>query len=191
MSKRKPGLPPDYRLPITAKDLEDSPPADVGDFLDEDDSFSPSPQPTQLDAAPTRSANVVHIRRPVEITPVVPSQSAQQPAQESSIAGPATAGVRKPPPRKQINMTPQVIEWADELLHRIQTCSQNKHAKTSEMFHALVAAAYEARHELDLTRVPARGRWGSQTAQIFVDSLKTSFQQAIARRQRQKGEGTY
>ena len=33
---KTPGLPADYRLPLSKADLDDLPPADIGDFLDED-----------------------------------------------------------------------------------------------------------------------------------------------------------
>ena len=38
--------------------------------------------------------------------------------------------------------------------------------------------------ELDLSNVPARGRWGTPTAQAFPISLKSAFKAAIAKSQK-------
>ena len=68
----------------------------------------------------------------------------------------------------------------DELIDHVQTYSVQKDAKASEVFHALVLALYEAIEFLELSDVPARGRWGTPTAKSFPISLKNAFQEAIA-----------
>ena len=39
MTRRRPGLPEDFALEVAAGDVEDRPPANIGDFLDEDDAI--------------------------------------------------------------------------------------------------------------------------------------------------------
>ena len=68
----------------------------------------------------------------------------------------------------------------EDLIDHVQTYSVQKDAKASEVFHALVLSLYEATEFLDLSGVPARGRWGSATAKAFPISLKNTFQEAIA-----------
>jgi hypothetical protein len=69
----------------------------------------------------------------------------------------------------------------DELLQIIRTHSIQKDAKGSEMFHALVAALYDAREFLDLSEVPPRGRWGTPTALAFPVALKGAIASAIGK----------
>jgi hypothetical protein len=88
------------------------------------------------------------------------------------------------PPRKQVNMNPETLRMVDELLEYIQTYSGQKDTKASEIFHALIAALYEARELLDFSNVPPRGRWGSPTARAFPVALKNAFGAAIAAWQR-------
>ena len=86
----------------------------------------------------------------------------------------------KLPSRKQINMTPETQRMIEELIDHVQTYSVQRDTKGSEVFHALVLSLYEAREHLDLSEVPARGRWGTPTAQSFPISLKNAFQAAIS-----------
>ena len=68
----------------------------------------------------------------------------------------------------------------EDLIDHVQTYSVQKDAKASEVFHALVLAIFEATEFMDLSEVPARGRWGSPSAKAFPISLKNAFQEAIA-----------
>ena len=77
-------------------------------------------------------------------------------------------------------MTPETLRMLEELIDHVQTYSMQRDAKGSEVFLALVLSLYEAREHLDLSEVPARGRWGTPTAQAFPISLKNAFQEAIA-----------
>ena len=67
-----------------------------------------------------------------------------------------------------------------ELIAYVQTYSEQKDAKASEVFHALVLALYEAKEFIELGDVPERGRWGTPTAKAFPINLKNAFQEAIA-----------
>ena len=51
-------------------------------------------------------------------------------------------------------------------------------------------ALYEAMEQIDLSNVPARGRWGTPTAQAFPISLKSAFQAAIAEHHNRKNRKT-
>jgi hypothetical protein len=75
----------------------------------------------------------------------------------------------------------------DDLLRIVQTYSPERNATISELFDGIIGALYEAREELDFAQVPRRGAWGSPTAKAFTDSLKTTFQRAIAINQRRRG----
>jgi hypothetical protein len=88
---------------------------------------------------------------------------------------------RNAPPRKQVNMNPETLRMVEELLDFVQTYGGQNDTKASELFEALVLTLYEAREQLDLSRVPPRGRWGSPTARAFPTALKNTFQAAIAR----------
>ena len=76
--------------------------------------------------------------------------------------------------------------WNRQLIDHVQTYSVQKDAKASEIFHALVLALFEARDHLDLSEIPARGKWGTPTAQAFPISLKGAFQDAIAHYKRSR-----
>ena len=72
----------------------------------------------------------------------------------------------------------------DEIIDYVQTYSVQRDAKASEIFHALVLTLHESLEEMDLSNVPARGRWGTPTAQAFPISLKSTFKSAIAKSQK-------
>ena len=69
----------------------------------------------------------------------------------------------------------------------IQSCSDEKHPSASELFQVLISIAYDAKALIGFANVPARGQWGTQSAQIFLDSLKVAIQQAIARHDSHRG----
>jgi hypothetical protein len=177
-SKEKRGLPPGYDLHIP--DPVASKPVQLGDYLEEVDAETPrapKPAPRQQRA----ENKVIDMPRPSEghneVSPDAPPEEAK-----AGEAKPTRRHRRKHtgPARKQINATPETLRMVDEIIDYVQTYSVQKDAKASEVFLALVLALYEARESIDLSEVPARGRWGTPTAKAFPISLKNAFQEAIA-----------
>ena len=78
-------------------------------------------------------------------------------------------------------MTTETLKMVDDLLIHIRNHSIERDVRASELFHALVLAVHDVRPLLDLSRVPARGRWGSPTAAALPVAMKEAFQDAIAR----------
>lgn len=202
MAKSPRGLPPSFNLdiPEPARDA----PVQLGDYLEEVDA-APAPRPAPK--AERQPSNVVEMSRPAERDaaerpandrastgrsqrPEPQSRAAEHPARvipaEQRPMPRPKRKAPKPPPRKQINATPETLRMIDELIDHVQTYSVQKDAKASEIFHALVLALYEARDHLDLSEVPARGKWGTPTAQAFPISLKGAFQDAIAQYKRSR-----
>jgi len=70
----------------------------------------------------------------------------------------------------------------DELVNHMRMYSAERDLRASEVVHALVLAAHEVRPFMDLSKVPARGKWGSATALALPLALKNVFQDAIRRR---------
>lgn len=195
MAKGNRGLPPSFKL-----DIPDAGPVQLGDYLDEVDAAPvarpaaprPAPQTTappapEPDAA---SENVVEFRRPHVATENAP-RSVERPEsrpapQSDEPAAPKRRRRRIPkaPPRKQINTTPETQRMIDEIIDYVQTYSIQRDAKASEIFHALVLTLHESLEELDLSNVPARGRWGTPTAQAFPITLKSAFKAAITKSQK-------
>ncbi len=198
MAKGNRGLPPSFKL-----DIPDQGPVELGDYLDEVD-IAPVARPTpahsasQTPAPPapdpgTATENGIEFRRPSPATEAVPISAgranpglAASPPAESAVPAPRRRKRRLPkaPPRKQINTTPETQRMIDEIIAYVQTYSVQRDAKASEIFHALVLALHESLEELDLSNVPARGRWGTPTALAFPISLKSVFKAAIAQSQR-------
>lgn len=79
----------------------------------------------------------------------------------------------------QVNMRPETLAMAEELLTLIRTRSVQRDAKASEMFDALVGMLYEARQALQLDLLPRRGRWGTPAARAFTEALGLLFKAAI------------
>jgi len=208
VAKGNRGLPPSFKL-----DIPDAGPVQLGDYLDEVDvapvarpaparpaPTPPTPAPPAPDPGPA-TENVVEFRGPRPTTEEAPSgvspdgsesgPTASPPA-ESAAPAPASAPVPrrrkrrapKAPPRKQINTTPETQRMIDEIIDYVQTYSVQRDAKASEIFHALVLALHESLEDLDLSNVPARGRWGTPTALAFPISLKSAFKAAIAESRR-------
>ncbi len=126
--------------------------------------------------------NVVNIQRGLHRSD---GYTLEEPELQEEVAAPLQRP-SKGAPRKQLNMNPETLRMVDELLHYLQVYSVQKDAKASEMFHALVAALYEARELLDFSEVQPRGRWGTPTARAFPILLKNAFQSAIAEWQRRR-----
>lgn len=179
MGKQR-GLPPGFDLDVPDS-VRETPPVQLGDYLDEVDAAPPLPRPVPTPRRPEVSAKVIEMPRPAE-----PSKEpvAKQSEPDESAPGKAQPKSRRKKPRipqrKQINTTPEALRMIEELIDHVQQFSVQKDAKASEVFHALVLSLYEAREHIDLSEVPPRGRWGSPTAKSFPISLKNAFQEAIA-----------
>jgi hypothetical protein len=168
------GLPPDFDL-----DLPVEKPVELGDYLDEE-------------LLPRRSETAATEVRAPEVPPPPPPSVPAPPAAVPAIAplpvytpqpGYLTRQQLRPGsiPRKQLNATPETMRMLEELLMQIRQQSMEKDVRTSEVFHAMVLAVYEARPFLDLSAVPPRGRWGSPTAASLPVALKNAFTAAIAK----------
>lgn len=200
MAKNR-GLPPTFNLDIPEpKDA----PVQLGDYLDEVDVAPVAKPAARVERQPS---NIVEMPRPAERVPaerpfgeknLAERQAAERAAERGGEVQPRLIPteqrpvprpkrkVPKPPPRKQINATPETLRMIDELIDHVQTYSVQKDAKASEIFHALVLALFEAKDHLDLSEIPARGKWGTPTAQAFPISLKGAFQDAIAHYKRSR-----
>jgi hypothetical protein len=175
------GLPDNYKLNISQAAIGQKP-VELGDYLDEDDERKParpaaeSPPPAaEIPAQQPPPAAVPEPPRPA--LHVVPQVSATPRPQPVAQAMPAR--MRGSVPRKQVNMTPETLAMLDQLLDFVQTYSVQKDLKGSELFHALVLALFEARQNIDLSRVQPRGRWGTPTAAALPIALKNAFQKAV------------
>ncbi len=191
MAKENRGLPSSFKI-----DIPDRPaPVELGDYLDEVEA-APAPRPATKPVAPSpapqpkvarTSENVVEF--PKAAAPVVAreevaaSERTLKPQAEPDSQAQSKRRRRripKAPPRKQINTTPETQRMIDEIIDFVQSYSVQRDAKASEIFHALVLALHESTEFLDLSTVPARGRWGTPTAQAFPISLKSAIKAAIA-----------
>lgn len=164
MAKTERGLPKSFDIKVPDG------PVRLGDYLDEPPATAPSPAPS-----PAVSA---------EPTALPPAQSAAAYAPPPVIAPPpirSAAPRRSSPPRKQFNMAPETLRMLDELLAHIRMYSAERDVRASELVHALVLAVHEIRPHLDLTNVPARGKWGSASAAGLPVALKEAFQKAVAK----------
>lgn len=160
------GLPDNFGLKVAAEA-----PVQLGDYLD--DEVEPvRPRPAPVVTLPVREEPRVlrEEPRPLRPLPEPPPRTMFRPQV-----------VNKPPPRKQVNMNPQTLRMVEELLDYVQAYGGQNDTKASELFEALVLMLYEAREQLDLSRVPPRGRWGTPTARAFPTALKNAFQAAVAR----------
>lgn len=63
--------------------------------------------------------------------------------------------------RLQINLAPDSERQVNELLEIISAQSAEKNIMFSEILNALILNLYEARTDLNVSRVPLRGKWGS------------------------------
>jgi hypothetical protein len=161
--KESRGLPPDFDLK-----LPNDKPVELGDYLDEDEAPAPAPIATPAVAQPAPLPPPASVYAP-------PPPFAQRPYLSRQQLRPGAV------PRKQLNATPETMRMLDELLLQIRQQSMEKDVRTSELFHAMVLAVYEARAYLDLSAIPPRGRWGSPTAASLPVAIKNAFMDAISR----------
>jgi hypothetical protein len=111
----------------------------------------------------------------VEREPVKAEEVAARPAPV------AAERLGKRPPRKHINMSEETLQMLDDLLIRIRQESGERDVRASELVHGLTLALYEAREQLELGSVPARGKWGSASAAALPVALKEAFLGAMAK----------
>jgi hypothetical protein len=85
---------------------------------------------------------------------------------------------RQPRPsirRLQINLAPDSERQVNELLEVISEQSAEKNSMFSEILNALILNLYEARGDLNVSRVPLRGKCGAPTAKSFLIALAQAF----------------
>ncbi len=199
MARFRPGIPQGFDLNVPPV----KPVADLGDYLDEPGAspvrpvnapgpvpVAPSPVPPAARPAPT------FVERAVVPEPAVGMPSGRIPAARPSVPAPGIEPAREPSadeplgisqgkaPRREISMTPETLRMSDELLEMIRSATGQRDAKANELFHAAILLLYEVRGELDLHRVPRRGRWGTPTARAFPVAIKGAFHEAILERAR-------
>lgn len=192
MTEVRRGLPNNYRLEVTEEDMEGGP-ADLGDFLD-DMSVQVRPQrpaPNEMRAPEAQPKVALRIAP----TTSIPSDTS---IAEASPDGRALAEderevaqskvISKRPGRKQINMSLSTQNMLQELLEIIGRYSQEPNPTSSELLQALISALFDAKKMLKLSSLPARGAWGSKTAEIYQSCLKAEVMNAIGQHQFHRGE---
>lgn len=206
MAKFRPGIPEGFDLNVP----EVKPVADLGDYLDEPGVRPvrvlrlPDPTPEPVEPVPVTAQPTVPERpvdpvppsfvaaevRPVVEMPIPPRQSppvvpVPEPVREPApVADDYSRFPKSKAPRREISMTPETLRMSDELLEMIRSATGQRDAKANELFHAAILLLYEVRGELDLHRVPKRGKWGTPTARAFPVALKSAFLEAIIERAR-------
>lgn len=80
--------------------------------------------------------------------------------------------------RLQINFSPEAERKMYELLEMISAQGPQKDVMVSELMQALILNLYDARSEMNLSRLPLRGQWGSPTAKSFPAALAEAFREA-------------
>ena len=201
MTQKLRGLPPKYSTGVSRIPELDAPPVSLGDYLDDtghpDEVKKASEEPapdSRRSRSPDAGSGRIAGRTKQDVRPDIkanlstkPSTLSKQDEQDAANdSGLAKAEPDRRPPRRQINMRPLTLEKLEDLLHSVRSYTPQQDATMSELIHALVLIAHDAKQSLDLRNVPARGKWGSPTAKLFVDSLKNSFEEAIAQHQRHK-----
>ncbi len=175
------GLPGSFKLNVT-------PPVDLGHYLDEPGIAQPSvklrrkQQTVSLTQEGDPEAKIEdQERKAVEPADEPQVQSGEVVRIRSKESEKKATQAKKLPAvrRRQINMSPKTLEAFAELVRYVQEYSQQPDAAASEVMDAIVSAHYEARDTLSLSGVPARGRWGSPTAQAFKDALSRAFTNAL------------
>ena len=203
----KGGLPAGFNLSVSSQDLLGKP-VQVGSYLDEDpmlellklqrqarveEQVKAAAQETPL-APPQPKAPIVPEARQEEVVALatraaLPQQPIQEPASQPVTVpvnqdSPQTEAlkakkVRPPIRRLQLNLTPDSERQINELLEIISAQSAEKNIMFSEILNALILNLYEARADLNVSRVPTRGKWGAPTARSFPAALAQAFKEAI------------
>lgn len=202
-SSGKSGLPAGFNLSVSSEDLVGKP-VQVGGYLDEDpvlDLIKAQRQAMVGAMAPANEAPVAQklqapiipeVRQAEVIAPaprvVLPEQSYNQQVSQPVTApvnqdyvqaeAPKAKRVRPPIRRLQLNLTPDSERQITELLGIISAQSAEKNISVSEILNALILNLYEARGELNVSRIPLRGKWGAPTARSFPVALGQAFKEA-------------
>jgi hypothetical protein len=206
-STGKGGLPAGFNLSVSSEDLLGKP-VQVGGYLDEDPVFelikaqrqqvrveevktptrqapAASPPPKAPIIPEARQEDVVapttRAAFPQQTAPEQVPQAVTAPVNQDSLQAevPKTKKVRPPIRRLQINLTPDSERQVNELLEIISAQSAEKNIMFSEILNALILNLYEARADLNVSRVPPRGKWGAPTAKSFPIALAQAFREAI------------
>ncbi len=170
MAKFRPGIPDNFSLDV-------EPVRDLGDYLDEPSPVMPRkgreeavPEPAAAPAPETAVASAA-------VGPTPPPKPAPEVDDMREGRGGWTKG-----PRREVSMSPETLRMTDELLEIIRSGSGQRDTYASELIHALVLLAYEAKGGLDAHSIPRRGRWGSPTARAYPLELKNAFLKALLER---------
>ncbi len=185
------GLPAGFGLGSPMLGRKPAQPVQLGDYLDD----APTPPAVKQEAAPEPKPAPIEAEQPAA-KPVVRRTTPRRQAAGQGGAGGSTTTLpasarskfeRSGPPRKQINMRPETLDRARELLWLVQEYGPQPDAKASEMFEALVDLLWDARGRLDLSDVPLRGKWGDDSARQFPQHLKNAFADAISAQAQKAG----
>ena len=180
MTNKKPGLPESFSIEVDS-------PVDLGDYLDEERfGAENAPLKTTSDSEELEEEQSLGTRsiKSFKISKAALKQANILHDKEGKLESErlATNTKARTATRKQINMKPETLRKAEELLWIIRERGPQRDAAASELFDAIMAALYEARDQIDLSTVSKRGRWGSPTAAAFVTSLRSAFTEAISKR---------
>ena len=155
------GLPATFSLQVPHRARA----ASLGDYLDD------KPPTVTPQSPPAReSGAVVEDRRP-SVTSTA-----------SEMAEPRLPRPRRrtpAPPRKQVNMKPQTLQRAEELVQLFRTHGPQRDAGASELFQAIIDVVYDARAEIQFDRLIRRGRWGTDKARAASEVLRDVIEDAI------------
>ena len=204
MAKSKSGLPEGFNLSVSSNDLVGKP-VQVGGYLDEDPMLellkiqrqmraSTQPAPVEISAPPPQAPPMPEPMVRADIGASTQPVTAQQQFAQAQVQlnsavpmnqdyatppAPRERRVRAPIRRLQINLTPDSERQVNELMEIISSQSAEKNIMFSEILNALIHNLYEARADLNVSRVPLRGRWGAPTAKSFPIALAQAFKEAI------------
>lgn len=170
------GLPSTFALhvPQRAKAIS------LGDYLDEKTSVAAPPLPV-----PASDGLIGAHNSPTQRGQLV-SDSVSKP--EIAVASrPPRPRRRTPaPPRKQVNMKPETLQRAEELVQLLRTHGPQRDFGASELFQAIIDVVYDARGDLQFSRLVRRGRWGTDKARaasrILSDVIEDAIVDAAGRR---------
>lgn len=86
--------------------------------------------------------------------------------------------------RRQLNMSAEVEHLVESLLGYFRQYGPQDDIKMSELFEALVRLAHDCKDQLDLSRLPKRGAWGSASERNFPVAIAEALVNAIVRSQK-------
>ncbi len=69
----------------------------------------------------------------------------------------------------------------EEIVQNVQKYSPEPDSRPSEIFQGVIGILHAALDELEFSKLPRRGAWGSITAKNFPGALSEVFEQAIVR----------